>query len=216
MSRGVPPRASCPYPATVGAPSRLRDRAASASRGASMEFLPAVSPGRPDCRRLDTRRAGRSRGSSPNSRAVPGELRPRGPGGGRRAPQRLIDEFEFAMSVEDARVGTDRVDSDTVQGFGRGDQGVREPSRLHVDHEIVDSETGSTIDHVQRQDVRTHRAESQRERAELPGRSGSWTRSRYDTCVLSHIYCRRVHTRRPRGDNEPPASFIFSLSEGLL
>ncbi len=76
------------------------------------------------------------------------------------------------MGVEDSGVRADRVHADVGEVFGGGDERVGQRAARDVHHEIVDGESRTPLDDVEREDVRADRAERDGERAEAAGTIG--------------------------------------------
>lgn len=81
----------------------------------------------------------------------------------------LLDQFELAVGVEDARVRAHRVDLDALDGLRRGDQGVRQAAGRQLHDEVVDGDAGTAFHHVDAEYVRPDLAQSRCDRAEGAG-----------------------------------------------
>ena len=72
----------------------------------------------------------------------------------------MLDEFQFAMSLEQSGVWLDGFHPYALERFGGRDQGIRHRTERQIDHQVVDCESRTAFDDVERQDVCTHRTQS--------------------------------------------------------
>ena len=84
----------------------------------------------------------------------------------------MIDQLEFPVGVQNARVRPDGIDRHTVERLRGGQEGVGQFARIDIDHEIVDRVVRTAFHDIEREDVRSDRTESQGERAEATGTIG--------------------------------------------
>ena len=128
-------------------------------------------------------RFGEPRPPCTSRRAAPGAPRRRAPAAclalsvGRGD---VVDQLEFPVRLEQPGVRADAVDLDAVELLGRGDEHVGHRARRQFDHQIVDRVAAArSTTSRDRMSAPTEPSATASE-PRLPGRSSSWTRSRYE------------------------------------